>query len=166
MTLGRRWLAAGAAVLALAAGAQARIPIDLRFDGQALDPQASPDFTCFNYTPSRWLGCRVRKADAPGASVLERPEPGKYRMHVSIDENPANPRRYPGDYEAQAASTTTTRAASGSAPRPRRRGSRPNGRRGSASSSPRSPRPRRGPDGGTRSRRRTGWPPWAAHRKH
>lgn len=103
MTLGRRGLVAGAAaaVLALAAGAEARIPLELRFDGQALDPQAPPDFTCFNYTLSRWVGCRVRKADAPGAYVLERPEPGKYRMHVSIDENPANPRRYPGDYEAQ-----------------------------------------------------------------
>jgi tetratricopeptide (TPR) repeat protein len=43
----------------------------------------------------------VQKADAPGAYVLATPEPGKYRMHISVDENPANPRRYPGDYETQ-----------------------------------------------------------------
>lgn len=32
---------------------------------------------------------------------MARPAPGRYRMHVSIDENGANPRRFPGDYEAQ-----------------------------------------------------------------
>ncbi|MBI2492986.1 MAG: hypothetical protein HYV94_12965 [Candidatus Rokubacteria bacterium] len=103
MPPGPRWLAAGAAaaVLALAPGAEARIPLELRFDGQALDPQAPPDFTCFSYTLSRWVACRVQKGDARGAWILERPAPGKYRMHVSIDENPANPRRFPGDYEAQ-----------------------------------------------------------------
>ncbi len=89
-------VAAALAVLALGPGAQARIPLELRFDGQALDPTAPPDFTCFNDTRARWTSCRVQKASGPGAYVLERPEPGKYRMHVSIDENPANPRRYPG----------------------------------------------------------------------
>jgi tetratricopeptide (TPR) repeat protein len=94
-------VAVAAAVLALAPGAQARIPLELRFDGQAFDPTAPPDFSCFNATLGRWVSCRVQKGDAPGAYVLERLEPGKYRMHVSIDENPANPRRFPGDYEAQ-----------------------------------------------------------------
>lgn len=103
MTSGPHWVAVAvaAAVLAQAPGAQARIPLDLRFDGQAFDPTAPPDFSCFNATLGRWVSCRVQKGEAPGAYVLERPEPGKYRMHVSIDENPANPRRYPGDYEAQ-----------------------------------------------------------------
>jgi hypothetical protein len=90
-----------AALLALATGARAQIPLELRFDGQALDPAAPPDFSCFSGTLNRWVSCRVQKAEAPGAYVLERLEPGKYRMHVSIDENPANPRRFPGDYEAQ-----------------------------------------------------------------
>ena len=98
-----RWsaLAIAVALLALTPGARAGVPIDLRFDGQAFDPKAPPDFSCFSYTAARWVGCRVQKAEAPGAYVLERLGPGQYRMHVSIDENPANPRRYPGDYEAQ-----------------------------------------------------------------
>ncbi|MBI2157416.1 MAG: tetratricopeptide repeat protein [Candidatus Rokubacteria bacterium] len=157
MPPGPRWLAAGAAaaVLALAPGAEARIPLELRFDGQALDPQAPLDFTCFSYTLSRWVACRAQKGDARGAWILERPAPGKYRMHVSIDENPANPRRFPGDYEAQV--PFEVRIARRAAPRRSGRGSRPSGRRGSASSSPPSPRRRRGPRGGTRSRRPTGW---------
>jgi tetratricopeptide (TPR) repeat protein len=89
-------------VLALGApGAQARIPLELRFDGHAFAPTAPPDFTCFNYTRGRWVSCRAKPADAPGTYVLEQLEPGEYRMHVSIDENPDNPRRFPGDYEAQ-----------------------------------------------------------------
>ncbi len=43
----------------------------------------------------------MSKAKAPGAWWLEPLPPGRYRLHVSVDENPANPRRYPGDYEAQ-----------------------------------------------------------------
>lgn len=87
--------------LALAPGAQADIPLELCFDGRALDPNVKPDFSCYNYTLGRWVSSRVQEVDAPGAYVLATPEPRKYRMHVSVDENPANPRRYPGDYEAQ-----------------------------------------------------------------
>ena len=89
------------AVLTPAPGAPADIPVELRFDGRPFEPATPPDFTCFNATLGRWVSCRVRKGEAPGLYALERPEPGAYRMHVSIDENPANPRRYPGDYEAQ-----------------------------------------------------------------
>jgi len=89
------------AVLALASGARAQIPLELRFDGQPVDPTAPPDFSCFSATQDQWVGCRPKKADGPGAWSMERPAPGRYRMHVSIDENPDNPRRYPGDYEAQ-----------------------------------------------------------------
>jgi len=104
----------GAAALFLAAlllptvvGAQAPeartpiIPLELRFDGQPLDPQAPPDFSCFDYTRNRWVGCRVERTPAPGGYTLQGLLPGRYRMHVSIDENRANPRRHPGDYEAQ-----------------------------------------------------------------
>jgi hypothetical protein len=87
--------------IALAPVAEARTPLELRFDGQAVDLKAPPDFTCFSTTQNRWVACPVRKREAPGAWVLERLEPGTYRMHVSIDENAENPRRYPGDYEAQ-----------------------------------------------------------------
>jgi PAS domain-containing protein len=89
------------AALALAPGARAQIPLELRFDGSPVDPTAPPDFSCFSATQNQWVGCRLKKADGPGTWSMERPAPGRYRMHVSIDENLANPRRYPGDYEAQ-----------------------------------------------------------------
>jgi hypothetical protein len=100
---GPRWLAAAAlaAVLGFPPGAQAGIPLELRFDGQALEPAAPPDFSCFSATQGRWMGCTAKKGEAPGAWMLEGLEPGRYRLHVSIDENTANPRRFPGDYEAQ-----------------------------------------------------------------
>jgi tetratricopeptide (TPR) repeat protein len=88
-------------VLALVPGSDARIPLELRFDGRPIDPTAPPDFSCFDQTRGRWSRCELRRAEAPGGWWLERPEPGRYRLHVSVDENPANPRRYPGDYEAQ-----------------------------------------------------------------
>jgi tetratricopeptide (TPR) repeat protein len=94
-------MALGAARAPAAPGADAPIPLELRFDGRPFEPAASPDFTCFDETAGRWVRCRVRKGEAPGAWVLEGLGPGRYRMHVSIDENPANPRRFPGDYEAQ-----------------------------------------------------------------
>jgi hypothetical protein len=62
-----RMAAAAAVFLACATGAQADIPLQLRFDDQILDPQAPPDFTCYSYTLNRWVGCRVQKSDAPGA---------------------------------------------------------------------------------------------------
>jgi tetratricopeptide (TPR) repeat protein len=95
-------------VLALAPGVHADIQLELRFDGQAIDPKAKPDFTCYSYSLSRWVGCRIQKSDALGAYSLAALEPGKYQMHVSVDENPANPRRFPGDYEAQVSFEITT----------------------------------------------------------
>ena len=88
-------------MFAFAAAAAPPIPVELRFDGQALEPTAPPDFTCFSATAARWVSCHARRAEGPGAWTLEGLEPGRYRLHVSIDENPANPRRFPGDYEAQ-----------------------------------------------------------------
>jgi hypothetical protein len=79
---------AAAVVLALAAGASAQIALELRFDGQPFDPKAPPEFTCLSAALGRWVGCRVEKADGPGAYVLTRPAPGKYRIHVSIDGSP------------------------------------------------------------------------------
>jgi hypothetical protein len=101
-------VAAMAALLACVTGAQANIQVELRFDGQAIDPTAKPDFTCYSYSLGRWVGCRIQKSDTPGAYSLETLEPGKYQMHVSVDENPANPRRFPGDYEAQVSFEITT----------------------------------------------------------
>ncbi len=94
-------LALSALLLPAAAGAQAPIPLELRFDGQPADIKAPPDFSCYDYTRNRWAGCRVERTPIPGTFTLQPLEAGKYRMHVSVDENPANPRRHPGDYEAQ-----------------------------------------------------------------
>ena len=77
------------------------IPLDLRFDGQPIEPAAPPDFTCFSATANAWVSCGVKRGEGPGAWLLEGLAPGRYRLHVSIDENPVNPRRFPGDYEAQ-----------------------------------------------------------------
>ncbi len=93
--------AAAVAVLALACGAGAELPLELRFDGHPFAPTAPPDISCFSVTRGSWVSCRVQKGEARGEYLLEPLAPGPYRMHVSIDENPANPRRYPGDYEAQ-----------------------------------------------------------------
>jgi len=101
LTLRRVGAAAALVVLALAPVAAARIPLDLRFDGQPLEPIAPPDLTCFSATAGRWVSCGAKRGEGPGDWVLEGLEPGRYRLHVSIDENRANPRRFPGDYEAQ-----------------------------------------------------------------
>jgi tetratricopeptide (TPR) repeat protein len=87
--------------LAPAAATAGVIPLDLRFDGQPLEPTAPPDFTCFSAIANAWVSCGVKRGEGPGAWVLEGLAPGRYRLHVSIDENPVNPRRFPGDYEAQ-----------------------------------------------------------------
>ena len=87
--------------LAPAAATAGVIPLDLRFDGQPLEPAAPPDFTCFNATANRWVSCGVKRGEGPGAWLLEGLAPGRYRLHVSIDQNPVNPSRFPGDYEAQ-----------------------------------------------------------------
>jgi hypothetical protein len=87
----------------------AAIPLELRFDGRAIDPNAPPDFTCFNATLGHWVTCRVEKSETTGAYRLEGLDAGKYRLHVSVDENPRNPRRYPGDYETQVGFEVTDR---------------------------------------------------------
>lgn len=98
-----RWITTLAALLllGLARAAAGDIPLDLRFDGKPLEPTALPDFTCFSATAGGWVSCGAKRGEGPGAWVLEGLQPGRYRLHVSIDENPANPRRFPGDYEAQ-----------------------------------------------------------------
>jgi tetratricopeptide (TPR) repeat protein len=85
--------------LSLAGPASAQIPVELRFDGEPFESTAPPEFTCFDEAGGRWVGCPVARAEARGGWRLQRPAPGRYRLHVSIDENPINPRRYPGDYE-------------------------------------------------------------------
>lgn len=97
-----RWLVAALLVFGPAPAAPAdAIPLDLRFDGRPLEPTAPPEFTCFSATANRGVSCAVQRGEGPGSWVLEGLEPGRYRLHVSIDENPLNPRRFSGDYEAQ-----------------------------------------------------------------
>ena len=101
--LRRRWLAL--ALLALSflpvTAAAGVIPLDLRFDGRPIEPAVPPDFTCWSAVANAWVSCGIKRGEGPGAWLLEGLPPGRYRLHVSIDENPVNPRRFPGDYEAQ-----------------------------------------------------------------
>jgi tetratricopeptide (TPR) repeat protein len=87
--------------LAPAAATAGVIPLDLRFDGQPLEPAAPPNFTCFSAIVNAWVSCGVSRGEGPGAWLLDGLTPGRYRLHVSIDQNPVNPSRFPGDYEAQ-----------------------------------------------------------------
>jgi tetratricopeptide (TPR) repeat protein len=101
--LRRRWLALALLVLSFvpATAAAGVIPLDLRFDGRPIEPAVPPDFTCWSAVANAWVSCGIRRGEGPGAWLLEGLPPGRYRLHVSIDENPVNPRRFPGDYEAQ-----------------------------------------------------------------
>lgn len=99
----RRWLVVVLLVLSLAPAAATAgvIPLELRFDGQPLEPTAPPNFTCFSAIANAWVNCGVKRGEGPGAWLLDGLAPGRYRLHVSIDQNPVNPSRFPGDYEAQ-----------------------------------------------------------------
>jgi tetratricopeptide (TPR) repeat protein len=97
----RRVAGSIALLVTLAPAVNADIPLALRFNGEPLTVTATPEFTCFSYNENRWLNCEARRAQQPGDYSLASLPPGKYRLHVSIDENPANPRLFPGDYEAQ-----------------------------------------------------------------
>ena len=70
-------------MLGFAPVAQAQIPLELRFDGQPLEPTAPPEFSCRHATLG-WTSCRVERAPAPGAWVLDRVPPGAYKLLVSI----------------------------------------------------------------------------------
>lgn len=99
----RRWLVLALLVFSLvpATAVAGVIPLDLRFDGQPIEPAVPPDFTCWSAGANAWVSCGVKRGEGPGAWLIEDLPPGRYRLHVSIDENPVNPRRFPGDYEAQ-----------------------------------------------------------------
>jgi tetratricopeptide (TPR) repeat protein len=101
--LRRRWLVLALLVFSLvpATAVAGVIPLDLRFDGQPIEPAVPPDFTCWSAGANAWVSCGVKRGEGPGAWLIEDLPPGRYRLHVSIDENPVNPRRFPGDYEAQ-----------------------------------------------------------------
>lgn len=81
---------------------QSQLPVVLTFDGAPLRTRQSASFSCFDYSDNRWVGCRVRefKQDGGWRLEMERPRPGRYRIHVDIDENLENPGGYPGDFEA------------------------------------------------------------------
>lgn len=97
----RRFAGSIGLLVLLAPSVNADIPLALRFNGEPLTNTATPEFTCFSYTENRWVGCNVQRGEQAGEYSLRGLASGKYRLHVSIDENRANPLRFPGDYEAQ-----------------------------------------------------------------
>ncbi|HUF07820.1 MAG TPA: hypothetical protein VMO47_00780 [Rhodothermales bacterium] len=76
------------------------LEVQLLFDGQPLLSKKRADFSCFDYTHQKWINCRIEPADGVQRYVMARPAPGRYRMHVGIDEDEGNPDSYAGDYEA------------------------------------------------------------------
>lgn len=81
--------------------AKANMVLALQFNGQPFAPIAAPEIGCFSHDQDRWVACDSRPAAQPGEYWIATLPEGRYAIHVSIDENPANPRRFPGDYEAQ-----------------------------------------------------------------
>ena len=98
----RRWLAVALLVLWLAPAAATAgvIPLDLRFDGQPLEPTAPPDFTCFSAIANAWVSCPVKRGEGPGAWLLDGLAPGSVppaRQHRRESGEPASlPRRLRG----------------------------------------------------------------------
>jgi hypothetical protein len=88
-----------ALLLTPAAGRAQSLPVELLFDGEPLQATAKPEFSFRDDNRNEWIGCDI--TPEPGASryVMTRPAPGKYTLHVEIDENKDNPARFPGDYD-------------------------------------------------------------------
>src|SRR5215831_6146150 len=74
------------------------IDVYLFFDGQPLTTSAPPAFDCKDEDRGAWVGCKVRP-NPSGGFVMSRLPPGRYLLHVKIDENTTNPARFPGDYD-------------------------------------------------------------------
>ena len=75
------------------------IPIQLLFDGKPLETTARPEFSCLDTNQNTWIACTVTTARWPDRYVMARLAPGRYVLHVTINENRRNPARFPGDYD-------------------------------------------------------------------
>jgi len=75
------------------------IPVQLLFDGQPFEGTAKPAFSCYDEIRGAWTGCRVSPNAGGDGYVLSGLAPGRYTLHVEIDENTDNPNRFPGDYD-------------------------------------------------------------------
>lgn len=75
------------------------LSVRLLFDGAPLQTKATPEFSCRADDRQEWFSCGIRPATAVGAYTMPRPAPGRYTLHLEIDENPDDPARYPGDYD-------------------------------------------------------------------
>ncbi|MFC1749673.1 tetratricopeptide repeat protein [Pseudomonadota bacterium] len=77
---------------------EADLRLVLLFDGNPLQTNVTPNFSCRNYNTREWLRCNITKAPDSDSYLMPRPSPGLYTITVEIDNNPKNPGRHPGDY--------------------------------------------------------------------
>ena len=75
------------------------LPVELLFDGEPLQTAEPPQFSCRDDNRNEWIGCEIALEPGTSRYVMARPAPGKYTLHVEIDENKDNPARFPGDYD-------------------------------------------------------------------
>lgn len=75
------------------------ITFQLLFDGEPLRVTAKPDFACLDRTRNTWIACPVTRDDDGQRYRMLALAPGKYTLHVKVDENGKNPARFPGDYD-------------------------------------------------------------------
>lgn len=75
------------------------IPLKLFFDGKPFIPSTVPVFSLFDASNNRWTRCDVSPDINGNGYVMQALCPGKYNLHIEIDENKSNPARYPGDYD-------------------------------------------------------------------
>jgi hypothetical protein len=75
------------------------IPVQLLFDGKPLQTTARPEFSCLDTNRNAWIRCTVTTERWPDRYALAQPAPGRYVLHVTVNDNRGNPARFPGDYE-------------------------------------------------------------------
>jgi tetratricopeptide (TPR) repeat protein len=86
-------------LLAPAAAPAQYLPVELLFDGKPLQAAARPEFSCRDDNRDEWIACEISPEPGTGRYLMARPAPGKYTLHIEIDENKNNPVRFPGDYD-------------------------------------------------------------------
>lgn len=74
------------------------VEVQLLFDGSPLLSKKHAKFSCFEYGQDKWVNCRIRPSEGVQRYAMAKPGPGRYRIHVDVDENEDNPGMYPGDF--------------------------------------------------------------------
>jgi hypothetical protein len=80
-------------VLAHGHGAQAQIPLELRFDGQPFDPKAPPEFTCLSASLGRQRAVEItREALARYGNTVRADDLRRTLARFELEQSKAQPR--------------------------------------------------------------------------